>query len=375
MGGLQGLELNLALLHKAQGVHVVLVAVHHGGVQIQLGVVQLRQVDVGGLGEHGHQDEGAALARVLDGLVHGDVVAGAVIDHVRLVRAEAGDQGLAEVAPGGVDGIVRAHRSGQLQAHVGDVGDHDGGGPAGLQRLGQQDADGARAQDDGLAALHVREALGGVHGHGQRLDHRAVVVAHALGQGRDLGGVHREVIAGGAGGLEAHDLQLLAEIVLAVEAGIAAPAEDLRLDGHGLADGEVMHVLAQLHNLAGDLVALGHRVGGVGVLAVVDVDVRPAHADAADAHQHLVGAWGRDGDLTEGDFARGGHDLLTHGGGDGHQALLLIGYRLTENRSQFLLIYFVMMYPVLPPTETLHQDLPYFSRVTFVPGRYSASTL
>ena len=37
--------------------------------------------------------------------------------------------------------------------------------------------------------------------------------------------------------------------------------------------------------------------------------------------------------------------------------------------------YCVMMKPVTLPTETLHQELPYFSSVTFVPGRYSASTL
>ena len=73
-------------------------------------------------------------------------------------------------------------------------------------------------------------------GDGQRLDERGFVVGHGIGNDVDLRGIDREIFAGRAGGLEAHDLQLGAEVIFAVRAGIALPAGDLRLEHDLLAD-------------------------------------------------------------------------------------------------------------------------------------------
>ena len=58
--------------------------------------------------------------------------------------------------------------------------------------------------------------------------------------------------------------------------------------------------------------ALHDRIFGVGMLAVVDVHIRAAHADALDAQQHFARSRGRDRDVLELDLALGGHDCLFH---------------------------------------------------------------
>ena len=72
-------------------------------------------------------------------------------------------------------------------------------------------------------------------------------------------------------------------------AGVAFAAVHLGFNGHPLTHLELGDSLPQRRDLAGDLVALGDRVLGVGVLAVVYVDVGAADADALDFHQHLPG--------------------------------------------------------------------------------------
>ena len=79
-------------------------------------------------------------------------------------------------------------------------------------------------------------------------------------------------------------------------AGVAFAAVHLGFNGHPLTHLELGDSLPQRRDLAGDLVALGDRVLGVGVLAVVYVDVGAADADALDFHQHLPGpgrVWSR----------------------------------------------------------------------------------
>ena len=116
-----------------------------------------------------------------------------------------------------------------------------------------------------------------------------VTVGETVGELRDLGGIHREVFTGGAGGLETHDLQLFAEIIFAVEAGIAASAEDLRLDGHPFAGLDVGNIFAYSLYLGGDLMALGHGIGGIGMGTVENVDVTAADTDLFNLDQHLIG--------------------------------------------------------------------------------------
>ena len=97
-----------------------------------------------------------------------------------------------------------------------------------------------------------------------------------------------------------------------MQAGIAASAEHLRLDRDPLADGEILHILPEFHNFAGNLMALGHRVGCIGMCSVVNVNVAAADADLLDLNQNLVGTRLRNGNLPENDIFRLRHNLLYH---------------------------------------------------------------
>jgi len=152
-----------------------------------------------------------------------------------------------------------------------------------------------------------------VHRHRQRLHHGPVLEAHGRRQVEHLGRVHREQLRGRPGGLEPHHLELVADVVSAVGARVALPAGDLRLEGDGIAGREARHAGRRLLDHARDLVALHHRVGRERVLAVIDVNVRAAHADTLHPDQHLAGRERRDGDVAEIDLARGRHDRLLHG--------------------------------------------------------------
>lgn len=114
------------------------------------------------------------------------------------------------------------------------------------------------------------------------------------------------------GGLEAHDLQLGAEVIFAVRAGIALPAGDLRLEHDLLPDFEALDRAADLDNLAGDFVALRYGVFGIRVFAVVDVDIRAADAEAHHFDQNLIVADLGDGHVAEFNYTRGCHNFLQH---------------------------------------------------------------
>ncbi len=96
-------------------------------------------------------------------------------------------------------------------------------------------------------------------------------------------------------------------------AGVAFAAVHLGFNGHPLTHLELGDSLPQRRDLAGDLVALGDRVLGVGVLAVVYVDVGAADADALDFHQHLPGPGRGNGHPVKPDLPGGRHHFLQHG--------------------------------------------------------------
>lgn len=132
------------------------------------------------------------------------------------------------------------------------------------------------------------------------------------GRGRDLALVAGEEFGSHAGALEAHDLQLLAEVILAMTAGIALAADLLGLDGDLLADGNLGDALAHGGDGAAGLVSLGDGILGEGMLAVVDVNIRAADADLLDLDQHLSRLYLRNGNLAKFDHAGLGHNLLNH---------------------------------------------------------------
>ena len=148
--------------------------------------------------------------------------------------------------------------------------------------------------------------------YGGRLYHSPLVKGHGGGEGSYLGGVHGKIFTGRPSGLKAHNLQLLAQVILPVGTGITFAAEDLGFNCNLLVRGKAHYAGAQPLNTAGDLMALCNGVFRKGMLAVVHMDVGSADPDADDLHQYLPWAGLRDGNFLKFNYARGGHNLLKH---------------------------------------------------------------
>ena len=287
-------------------------AVHHGGVQIQLRVIELCQIYRGSLPEHGHQDDHAPLAGILDRLVHRDVTSGAFVNHIRFVISIGFLQCGSEILLRRVDGPVGTELLCEIQAIIRDIGCQHFGCTHGFQRLDQQYADGAAPQNDRPGSLHLREAFRRVNGDSQGLNHCSLIVGQAVRQRCNLAGIHRKILTGRPRRLKAHDLELLTEIVFPVQAGIAAPAEKLRLDHNPLPRLEILDVFSQPDDLTGYLMPLSNGIGGVRVGTVVDMDIAAADADSFDLHQYLIRPRLRNRDFPKRDFPGFCHDLLNH---------------------------------------------------------------
>ena len=111
--------------------------------------------------------------------------------------------------------MVGAALLGQREAEGALVHHHDFFRALGLGHLRDEVADGSGADDDDLLARGAAAATQRVHRHGHRFDHGASIGRQRGGEGDDLVGGHREVVLGGAGGLEAHDAQAVTDVVVA----------------------------------------------------------------------------------------------------------------------------------------------------------------
>ena len=149
----EGLELDLALGDKAERVHIILVPVHHGGIEREFGVIEAGQVDLCPVGKDGDEDDHGAFAAVLDGHVRGGVIAGTFVGDVGLIRAENLCDGVCIGDFGGIDRVVRAEGLCQLQAIVRDVGDEHLRRAERLAGLHEQDADRTAADDGDVRPL------------------------------------------------------------------------------------------------------------------------------------------------------------------------------------------------------------------------------
>ena len=96
-------------------------------------------------------------------------------------------------------------------------------------------------------------------------------------------------------------------------AGIAAAAENLRLNGDLLTDLQSFDIFADGIDARGNLMALCDGVGGERMLSVVDVNVRAADTDPHDFQADLTRTDRRNGDVGEFNFMRVCHNLLLHG--------------------------------------------------------------
>lgn len=118
--------------------------------------------------------------------------------------------------------------------------------------------------------------------------HRSLLQRHCF---RDLQrhfGVNAEIIAHAAVRFRAGAFELLAEIVDLMLAGFAMPADLMRDDGHALTDPGCVHMAADCVDHAGQLMTGDHRIGHIGMQALIDRRVRAADTDFADAYTHLI---------------------------------------------------------------------------------------
>ena len=86
--------------------------------------------------------------------------------------------------------------------------------------------------------------------------------------------------------MNAEHADIAAAIALALQAGAAFPARNIRNDGNNVA-GRQMAALRHLFNRTGELMAHDPRIREVRLIAGEDVEIRTANPDATDAHQHL----------------------------------------------------------------------------------------
>ena len=218
------------------------------------------RADGGRVGRRLDDDVGAAQLGQLGGGVLGlgvDVVVGAQL---------AGEVGL--VVARGQHGDLVAHLVGVLHGQVAQAAQALDGDDAAL--LDVQLAD---AVEDGHAGAQQRRDLGGVHVGGQRHD--------GLGAQQGVLGVAAVPSHAVDGAVVAHlELGALALAAALIVAAVPGPAD-------ALANGELRDVLAQLDDVADDLVAR-HAREYVAHVAARHAHVREAHAAGLDLDEHLV---------------------------------------------------------------------------------------
>ena len=301
---------HLFLIHKTDCIQIILVAVHHTGLKVQLMVVKHGQVNLPQASEHSHQYDGASLARIPDCLAHGNVVACAVIDEVCFIRPKAFCHGLPKVLFPGIHTEVHAALLCFLKTQGADIRNHHLPRTQTLCCLGHQYPDGACSQHCNPCSRHIPCLLHGMDRNCQRFNHGPLIMSHVLRKQGNLCGIHGKIVGCSACGLKTHHLQILAQIVFAVAARVALAAHHLRLDCHLLPRHESGHCPPRLHHLAGNLMSLGHGIACKWMLPMVHMDVRSTDSYLHDLYEHFPLTDFRYRNLMKPDFTWCCHYLL-----------------------------------------------------------------
>ena len=213
----------------------------------------------------------------------------------------------------------------QLQTEVVDVGQHDGAGPGVAGDGGGHHADGAGTGDQHILAQQV-ELLSRVHGVAERIEDRADLIGHVVGQFDDVEGRGHDEFSKGALTVDADAAGVGVEVEMTRPGRFGIQVDDVTLGRDALADLEAaVDVLADGDDLAGELVAGDHRHGDVllgPVVPVPDVDVGAADGRALDPDQHILGPRDRD---------RGVDQLETDAGLRLGQGLHGVRHQITPN--------------------------------------------
>jgi hypothetical protein len=234
----------------------------------------------------------AAVLEHRDAVLDGAVLADEVDD--RLGAASVGELAHdVDVRPVDLHGVVGAELAGQREGGFGRVDDDDLGRRVRLQALDADVAEAACADHDDAGAGPE---------HGNRLLHRMDRGQPGVGERGDVRGMQRGIelddrarvrqqeVGEAAVAVDAGERAVLAVHVVTVAARAAQAAGDERVDDDGVAHRDVRDRRSDRVDPAGVLMAgrVGQLdLGLLGPLALLDVQVGPAEAGRADAHDDV----------------------------------------------------------------------------------------
>ena len=184
-----------------------------------------------------------------------------------------------------VHGVIGTELLAALQTAVADVAADDGFSTLELAGLCNDGADGAGAQNEHHIVLAHACTAGAVLADGQRLDQSGILPGDAVVDLVDVRLFDAPVFTPAAVGAAAAHQNVLADIAAAMLALVALAAANHVVNHDVVAHLDVFAVCANLGDQTNILVAGDQRVAGVGVLALINMDV--AAADTSSHHLDL----------------------------------------------------------------------------------------
>lgn len=143
-----------------------------------------------------------------------------------------------------------------------------------------------------------------VGGDGDGLEQGGGTQVHARGQPDEGGGRHRPLVLQGAGGVDAHEGQVMTDMSMADPARRALPTPLQRHDAHGITHRPPLDSLAEGSDPTGHLMPNGRRrVDSVVHVPVQDVQVSPADTGVRHRNPDVVRTQGSGVDLDVTDLS------------------------------------------------------------------------
>ncbi len=113
-------------------------------------------------------------------------------------------------------------------------------------------------------------------------------------------------------GLEPHHLELITYVIHAVPAGIALPTGNLGHKHDLFTRRKSGNPFANFSNDSTYFMTLNHGITGIGVQAVINMDIRTANANPFNLNQYFARLCLRARNIMKFDLTRLSHDCLLH---------------------------------------------------------------
>jgi len=254
------------------------------------------------------EDQGAPGPDRVHRLYGGSLTPGGLEGDVHPVSAGPLADGADYVVPLGVERRRRAEQGCRLSPMRQGLRGQDATGPAELSHPGDQEAEGAAAEDGHRVADSEMGEIHGVDRDTQRLAGRARRQGHAGRKGKNKGGGVGQVFAEGAGrGRAAEEPEVAAQIRMPQGAVPTLAAGDGRVHGHGRPGRRAVRARPEALDDAGHLVSqdvadreLQFTDPSVGVV----VQIRAAQPHRPDPDQDFAFARGGNRSLFQSDLTR-----------------------------------------------------------------------